>query len=74
MVDALCVMWFYTTTVSTTQSSRAVTAWMITQAKELGLHQKSALGTAPTSPLDRADYVAFLILYAHSYVTGISRC
>jgi hypothetical protein len=59
-------MWFYTTTVCTLQTSRFVNGWMINQARELGLNQKMTASTVTWSPTDRADYIWFLILYAHS--------
>lgn len=67
-------MWFYTTTVSTLQTSRFVVSWMITQARELGLHRKQSAANMDISPTDRADYIWFLLLYAHSYVPFAALC
>lgn len=66
MTDALTIMWFYTTCVSTMSTSRFVTSWMITQARELGLHRRQSAEAIAHAPTDRADYIWFILLYSHS--------
>jgi hypothetical protein len=65
--DALSVMWFYTTLVSTT-ASRFVVSWLVSQARDLGLHHEQTAMAVPQVPSDRAAFMLYIILYAHGYV------
>jgi hypothetical protein len=60
-------MWFYTTLVSTT-ASRFVVSWLVSQARELGLHHEQTAMAVPQVPSDRAAFMLYIILYAHGYV------
>jgi hypothetical protein len=68
--DALSVMWFYTTLVSTT-ASRFVVSWLVSQARELGLHHEQTAMAVPQVPSDRAAFMLYIILYAHGYVPNL---
>jgi hypothetical protein len=65
--DALSVLWFYTTLVSTT-ASRFVVSWLVSQARELGLHHEQTAMAVPQVPSDQAAFMLYIILYAHGYV------
>lgn len=44
---------------------RMIVSWMISQAKELGIHRESTAVQHSYSPADRADLMFVQILYAH---------
>lgn len=64
MLDALSVLWFYTTLV-TPKSSRFIVSWMVSQGRELGLHHEQTALAVPQVPSDRADFMLYILLYAH---------
>ncbi|ORY22193.1 hypothetical protein BCR39DRAFT_391227 [Naematelia encephala] len=70
-LHALFCMWFYTTLVCKSDATRFVCSWMISQARELGLHQEQTALAVPYSPSDRADLMFVMILYAHYYSVAL---
>lgn len=42
-----------------------IVAWMISQSKELGIHQETTAMQHSYAPSDRADLMFLQVLYAH---------
>lgn len=58
-------MWYYSTLACTVDVTRMIVSWMISQAKELGIHKEGEEMSSVYSPADRADLMFIQILYAH---------
>ncbi|BEJ13130.1 hypothetical protein CspHIS471_0303040 [Cutaneotrichosporon sp. HIS471] len=69
-LHTLSGLWFYSTLACTSETCREIVSWMISQAKELGIHQDQ--GSAAYSPADRADLMFVQVLYSHYWTTALT--
>lgn len=44
---------------------RMVVAWMVSQAKDLGIHQEQTANAQAYTPSDRADLMFVQVVYCH---------
>ncbi|GMK56148.1 hypothetical protein CspeluHIS016_0212040 [Cutaneotrichosporon spelunceum] len=71
-LHALSTLWYYSTLECTTDVTRMIVSWMISQAKELGIHKEDEGMSSAYSPTDRADLMFIQILYAHYWATALT--